>query len=325
MSYAAQLEQANRNKGLISSAIMHILLVLAILFAPMAPTVTPPVDTKIEVKLPPDLGIGGKKVALGLPNQGQGSKASPGKPDPNAGTGTPATVEKIEKPKPVPPQASKPLEPVIRKTPTPPTPKPVVTEDPAVVEAKRQEVAAKKAREEAKIKEQEATREAERQAAEAKVKADAITKAKADAKGKYGGRFGNGKGDGTNGGGGTGEGRGNTGTPGNQGVPDGDPNSDKLTGVSGSGKIGGSLGNRQIKNRPPKIEDDSQKNGSVVLKICVDSDGNVIGNPEFTMKGSTTSDSDLVQKAITNAKKYQFGKGSMDTECGTVTYDFKVK
>jgi outer membrane biosynthesis protein TonB len=324
MSYAAQLEQASRNKGLIASVVMHALLILAILFAPMAPTVAPPLDTKIEVKLPPDLGIGGKKVALGLPNQGQGSKASPGKPDPNAGTGAPAEVEKIEKPKPVPPKTSKPLEPVIRKTTTPTPPKPVVTEDPAVVEAKRQEVAAKKAKEEARVKEQEATREAERQAAEAKAKSDAIAKAKADAKGKYGGRFGNGKGDGSNGGGGTGEGRGNTGTPGNQGVPDGDPNSDKLTGVSGSGKIGGGLGNRKVVAKPPKIEDDSQKNGSIVLKICVDAEGNVI-SAEFTIKGSTTSDSDLVQKAITNAKKYKFSTGSNDTECGTVTYDFRVK
>jgi outer membrane biosynthesis protein TonB len=325
IAYQREKEQENRTKGILSSVVMHALLILAVLFAPMATPKSANLETKIDVELPPDKGLGGEKIALGLPNQGQGKKAAPGKPDPNAGSGDPAPTNEPVKEKPTPkPPTSKPVEPVIRKPTATPTPRPpVVTDDPAVVEARRQEAAAKRAKEEERVRQESAEREKQREENEAKAKAQEEANKKAAAKGKYGGRFGSGKGDGTNGGGGTGTGRGNTGTPGNQGLPDGDPDASKLSGTAGSGKVGGNLGNRKLVSKPNKLEDDSQVNGRVILEICVDTEGNVT-TAKLKRLGSTVTDEDLVAKATRHARQYKFGEG-MNDECGTITYDFKVK
>ena len=117
--------------------------------------------------------------------------------------------------------------------------------------------------------------------------------------------------------------QGNTGKPGSQGDPNGDPNSDILEGIStGSGKIGGGLGNRG--GRGPAVRDNSQETGRVVVKVCVDRNGRVV-SAKFTQRGSTTSSSNLIRKAVENAKRYSFKTGDIDKQCGTITYDFRVK
>ena len=120
-----------------------------------------------------------------------------------------------------------------------------------------------------------------------------------------------------------GDGKGNTGTPGNQGDPNGDPNASNLDGIStGSGMVGGGLGNRGGKG--PKITDKSQATGRVVVKVCVDSRGKVV-SAKYTQSGSTTSNSQLRRLAESNAKKWSFKPGELDKQCGTITYEFKVK
>ncbi|MBT8219542.1 MAG: hypothetical protein KJP00_06950, partial [Bacteroidia bacterium] len=121
----------------------------------------------------------------------------------------------------------------------------------------------------------------------------------------------------------SGGGRGENDRRGNQGNTDGDPDSDKLSGISsGSGTIGGGLENRG--GAGPKIEDQSQEQGKVVIKICIDSSGRVV-SANYTQGGSTTTNRTLINLAIANAKKYRFDSSSLDRQCGTIAYNFKVQ
>ena len=119
-------------------------------------------------------------------------------------------------------------------------------------EREKAEADRKKAEADAKRK---AEAEAKRKAAEAaKRKAEEEARKKAEfekAKNKYGSAFDKGKG------------RGDKDKAGNQGVEDGDPNSDVLTGIStGSGRVGGGLSNRG--GRGPSIQENFQETGTVV-------------------------------------------------------------
>ena len=98
-----------------------------------------------------------------------------------------------------------------------------------------------------------------------------------------------------------------------------------MEGVSaGAGSsVGGGLSGRGILNAP-KVNDDFNKPGKIVLKVCADESGQVT-SAEFTQRGSTTTDSQLVRIAKKNALKYKFSKGSIDKQCGTITYVFKVR
>jgi len=76
----------------------------------------------------------------------------------------------------------------------------------------------------------------------------------------------------------------------------------------------------------PTIEDQSQKRGTVVIRIKVDKNGNVV-SVTHQIKGSTTNDSYLIDKAIRSAKKAKFNSDPMATveQVGTITYVFKVQ
>jgi TonB family protein len=105
---------------------------------------------------------------------------------------------------------------------------------------------------------------------------------------------------------------------------DGDPNASSLEGIStGTGKVGGGLGSRGVLKSPP-VSQNSQKAGTVVVSVCVDSNGKVT-SADFTQRGSTTADSQLVNAAIRNAKNWQFSEGAVDKQCGTISYNFKVR
>ena len=119
-------------------------------------------------------------------------------------------------------------------------------------------------------------------------------------------------------------GKGNTGKPGSQGDPNGDPNSNILEGIStGSGRVGGGLGNRGVLHEP-QISDRSQKTGRVVINVCVDQKGKVI-KAEYTQKGSTTTDSELKEIARKAALQFRFTDSDVLEQCGTITVDFKIK
>ncbi len=104
----------------------------------------------------------------------------------------------------------------------------------------------------------------------------------------------------------------------------GDPNSKNLEGITtGTGSVGGSLGNRNVLSAP-RITDNSALEGTVVIAVCVDANGSVV-SADFTQKGSTTSNSTLVNLAVSNARKWKFSTGDVDMQCGTMTYRFKVQ
>lgn len=90
-----------------------------------------------------------------------------------------------------------------------------------------------------------------------------------------------------------------------------------------NGNIKGALGNRQVL-KVPTIKDDSQKKGRVVVKICVDGSGNVISS-EYTMMGSTTSDTYLIGLAEEGVLGYKFSESSNPKECGKVVINFLLK
>jgi TonB family protein len=290
MDIASQAEERNKKRGMYTSIAVHIgLLLLALL-----PLLTFP---------DPPPGQEGILVNLGLPDMGEG--------DDNAGPAEPtAPVEEVE---PTPePEATPPPVPETKKPEPVPQKEVIKTEDPDAValrkERERQEAERKR---QEQIEEQRRREEEARKRAEAE--ADAKRQAEADAlKKELGGLFGDGGG------------KGNTGKPGNQGDPGGDPDASKLEGIStGSGSVGGGLGSRGVASAP-KITDNSQQQGTVVVKVCVNSSGDVI-SAEFTQLGSTISDSRLKNLAVSNAQRWKFSPGSVDKQCGTITYRFRVQ
>jgi outer membrane biosynthesis protein TonB len=281
-------EEQNRRKGFLTSVIIHTLL-LAVLILPLLTYPDPPPGQEgILVNLGGDFGQG----------------------DENAPEGEATVEETTPEPQPEPEVEPEPVKEVVKEKPKEkPTPTPtkdvVKTEDPNAVALKKQkEEEERKRQEEARIKAQ--------QEAEAKARAEAEAKAKA-LKDKLGGAFG----------GGEGSGKGETGQQGNQGSKDGDPNAKNLEGIStGAGQVGGGLGSRGVVSSP-RIRDNSQKTGVVVMKVCVDASGNVV-SADFTLAGSTTQDSQLRELARRNAMSWKFAKGD-DNQCGTIRYEFKVQ
>ncbi len=325
-----QAEEKNDKKGMMYSVAIHTGLLFFLFLLPSSVPIKVIPKSNIVVELPTDL-MGG--AALGLKNEGEGTKAAAGKPDPTAGNAAAKPLPIAPPPVPI---KTTPVKPVINKpVEAPPPPKKVqTTEDPNAAEVRRQQEDVRKRNEEAKYQQQAAEREKKRQAdaqaaaqQEAKRQADAQAAADRATADKYKNRFpgknGNGNGGGTNGAGGDGTGRGNTGRAGNQGTPDGDPNSSNLNGIGhGPGSVSG-FGNRPVQSAP-KLQENSQSEGRVVLYVCVNGEGRVV-SADFKPNGSTTTDEDLIAAATRNAMQYKFAAGSADKQCGTITYNFKLK
>lgn len=109
-----------------------------------------------------------------------------------------------------------------------------------------------------------------------------------------------------------------------QGDPLGSKDAEILEGITrGKGKIGEGLDSRGILYEPD-FEDSSQKSGIVVVKVCINEQGNVISS-RYTQRGSTTTDSELIEIAERNAKKYRFTPSNIERQCGTITIEFIVK
>ncbi|MFM9951963.1 MAG: TonB family protein [Saprospiraceae bacterium] len=289
-----QKQQKDKERSLVTTFVFHFVLIILAMLPFMSYQIPPP-------------GQEGILVNLGLPDVGQGDENAPPTQAEEEEEAQPEEEEVEPEPQPETPKETKP-EPVKEK-------EVIKTEDPEAIALKRKKEQEKKAQEEQEREERAEEARKKVAEAEAKKKADAEAKRKADAqktKDQIGGLFGNGKG------------KGDTGKPGNQGDPDGDPNADKLKGIStGSGKVGGGLGGRGVL-ASPKVTDNSQKQGTVVLEVCVDGTGSVT-SAKYTQRGSSTTDSQLVSVAETNAKRWKFSAGGPDKQCGTITYNFKLQ
>ena len=299
-------EKKDKRRGLIISLITHALLLLLFILP--------------FIKFPyPPPGQEGILVSFGMPDIGSGDdqpdtqQEEAVKPTPPTSSSEQQEVEEVQKvaeakPTPVEPAKSEPAEILTQKN----------AEIDLAVQAKKEQERLEKieaariatAEKERQRQEAEAKRLAE-EAARQKAAAEARKKAEYEqAKKQYGDLLGKGKG--------------STGTAGNQGDPGGDPDASQLEGIStGSGKIGGGLSNRGVKAEP-NITDNSQKTGRVVVKVCVDENGDVV-SAQYTQLGSSTNDGDLKALAIKSAKKFKFVRSGTDKQCGTITIDFKLK
>ena len=117
---------------------------------------------------------------------------------------------------------------------------------------------------------------------------------------------------------------GEKGGEGNQGVIDGDPNSDVYVG-GGIGEDGTAyqLGGRKVEFKAKPIYN-LQVEGKVVVAITVDRLGNVI-NATPGIKGSTTLNKQLLQRAKTAALKTKFDpkQTTSKNQQGKIVYDFR--
>lgn len=118
------------------------------------------------------------------------------------------------------------------------------------------------------------------------------------------------------------KGKGDNDKPGPTGDPDGGGDS-KVGGVTAGGDIGGGLSGRGVRKRSKPVNNTGQF-GTVVVKICVSKEGNVI-SATYTQKGSTTANGSLTSLATRAAKAYKFqaNPNAPDKQCGTVTFKFR--
>jgi len=302
-------EEENKKKGLIASTIFHAVLVLLCIM-PFLTFPTPPP------------GQAGVLVSFGEPEVGQGEE------EPGPATAAEVTPVEVEEPETEPEVETEREVEEVKENPKPKDPvkdnsKKVNTDD------NSKEIALKKKRDkEKRIRDAAEKERRDNEAKAAKAKADAA-KAAADAKAKKDKEFNDAKnsiGDlfNNNDGQGSGSGsQGTSGTPGNAGNPDGDPDANRLDGLGkGSGDVSG-FGNRGF-DRPGAITGNFQEIGTVNIKVCVDESGKVTSaTPKLS--GSTTQSSKLQRLAIANAKKYKFDKSDAGTQCGTITYRFKLQ
>lgn len=114
-----------------------------------------------------------------------------------------------------------------------------------------------------------------------------------------------------------------SGGTGDQGKPNGNPNSNNYTG-NGGGNGDFSLAGRSNVTLP-KPQYNSNQQGRVIVRIWVDQQGRVT-RAEYEPKGSSTTDGDLVAKAIAAARKARFNAdpSAPEEQKGTITYIFKI-
>jgi len=117
---------------------------------------------------------------------------------------------------------------------------------------------------------------------------------------------------------------GDAGGSGNQGYVTGDPNSKNRSG-SGLGNSGNGfdLTGRSLNGSLPQPQYNIQEEGVVVVQITVDKYGKVV-SAEYQLKGSTTQNSVLKERAIEAAKRAQFNAdpNAPAFQKGTITYTY---
>lgn len=111
---------------------------------------------------------------------------------------------------------------------------------------------------------------------------------------------------------------------GNQGA-NSPANSGRYDGAPGSGGSGWSLTGRGSISMP-KPSSSNRREGKIIVKIYVDRQGNVI-QAEAPVKGSTITDSSIVEEAKACALKCQFtpSDSAPESQTGTVTYVYTMQ
>lgn len=114
---------------------------------------------------------------------------------------------------------------------------------------------------------------------------------------------------------------------GDQGKPNGDPNSKNYNGNGGTGHSGAAIV-RGLQGRTfslPSFEGDFNENAKVAVDLKVDRNGHVISK-SFQPRGSTVSDgSSFANRALELASQLKFNAGNVDEQTGTIVFSFKVR
>jgi outer membrane biosynthesis protein TonB len=120
---------------------------------------------------------------------------------------------------------------------------------------------------------------------------------------------------------------------GDQGNPNGNPNSDSYTGnaASGNGGAGGKDGVR-IKNgldgrritKFPSFEDDFNENATVAVDITVDKSGNVTA-AIVNVRGTSTTNQNIRSIALRKARSLKLNTGTAEEQTGTLVFSFKLR
>lgn len=110
---------------------------------------------------------------------------------------------------------------------------------------------------------------------------------------------------------------------GNQGSPNGNPNSDTYGPVNGNGgiKIKSGLTGRNIAVMP-KFQDEFNENAKVAVDVSVDANGKVL-SATVNPRGTTTTNANIRQIATKKAFQVKFTTGT-EEQNGTIVFDFKV-
>ncbi|TNE69646.1 MAG: energy transducer TonB [Bacteroidetes bacterium] len=89
--------------------------------------------------------------------------------------------------------------------------------------------------------------------------------------------------------------------------------------------LNGTLAGRQVVYRPKMtMKPEYHKNGRVVVEVCVDNSGLVIA-AAYRLNGSTTTDTELREQALTWARQFRFSPAEEEKACGVITFDFREK
>lgn len=304
-------EEQNRKKGLLMSIVLHLLLIF-LCFMTFFNDHKKPTDQISGIIVQLGFIEGGNSVEEAL------SEATPSESLENVLAAAAAPIEEDkETVKEVVPEKEESVKEISPKT---LTESQTLQEQSDILAKKEKEKAnksaqKKKAAEAKRAAKEKAKKEAVRKAAEEakrkSVEEEAKKKAEYEAKkSKYGSLLSGGNGNNDN--------------SGNQGDPDGDPNSKALENLAtGSGSIGEGLSDRVVESKPVII-DNSQTTGKVVVDICINTAGKVI-SAKYTQKGSTSNDKELIEVAEKGVLKYRFSASNAAKQCGSVIIDFKLK
>jgi outer membrane biosynthesis protein TonB len=118
--------------------------------------------------------------------------------------------------------------------------------------------------------------------------------------------------------------QGAAGGKGDQGNPNGNPNSDSYKGNNSSGNginIKSGLTGRKIATRP-SFTDEFTENAKVYVDVTVDVNGKVL-TASVNPRGTTTTNANIRKIATTKAFQIKFTAGT-EEQSGTIFFDFKV-
>ncbi len=120
---------------------------------------------------------------------------------------------------------------------------------------------------------------------------------------------------------------------GDQGNPNGNPNSDSYQGNAASGNGGaGGMGGVSIRSglngrkitKLPSFEDEFNENAKVAVDITVDKAGNVI-KAVVNPRGTTTTNSNIQNIAVRKARGLKMNSGTADEQTGTLLFNFRLR